>query len=205
MISFLQKYKHLFIGAVVVVVLFFVFNNWIQSSSDVVTIDSLETIQDVIEPEVEQVVDDVPEMIFVEVKGAVQYPGVYELPIDARVKNVLSEAIVLPTGDLLHVNQSMKLKDEMVIYVPFEEEAALMTNSYVNIDASNNTENEVVNINTASLESLMQLNGIGEKTAQAILDYREQNGLFMEKSDLKQVNGIGEKKYLNIEQHIVVN
>lgn len=201
---FLQRYKYLLIGGLIlVIVLFFAFNHWSQSSSNIVSFESLET------PEVE-IVEETPKeeivtLIVVEVKGAVQYPGVYELPVDARVKNVLDQAIVRSEGNLLHVNQSMKLKDEMVIYVPFEDEISEIPNSYmVESNVTENESSDYININTASKEQLMILNGIGDKTAQAIIDYREEHGLFMTKDALKEVNGIGDKKYLNIEQHIVI-
>lgn len=205
MIVFLQNNKHLLIGVgVVAVVLFFVYKNWQPAATEVVAIESYEPVE--IE-EIEEPVESyaLPDMIFVEVKGAVLYPGVYELPADARVKNVLEKAVVQPEGDLLHVNQSMKLKDEQVVYVPFEDEADLIPNTYVNeYDSAHEVDNDLININTASIEVLMRLNGVGEKTAQSIIEYREQNGLFMNTADLMQVSGIGEKKFQNLEQHIVV-
>ncbi|HJE18945.1 MAG TPA: ComEA family DNA-binding protein [Aliicoccus persicus] len=205
MIVFLQNNKHLLIGVgVVAVVLFFVYKNWQPAATEVVAIESYEPVE--IE-EIEEPVENytLPDMIFVEVKGAVLYPGVYELPADARVKNVLEKAVVQPEGDLLHVNQSMKLKDEQVVYVPFEDEADLIPNTYVNeYDSAHEVDNDLININTASIEVLMRLNGVGEKTAQSIIEYREQNGLFMNTADLMQVSGIGEKKFQNLEQHIVV-
>ncbi len=53
---------------------------------------------------------------------------------------------------------------------------------------------ERLNLNTATVEQLMTLKGIGEVTARAIVDYREQNGPFRAVDDLLQVRGIGEKK-----------
>src|SRR5699024_3060812 len=68
--------------------------------------------------EEKETVESLSEHVFVEVKGAVKNPGVYEVPFDARVTNVLSMAVVLNSADLLTVNQSEKVSDEMVIYVP---------------------------------------------------------------------------------------
>ena len=63
----------------------------------------------------------------------------------------------------------------------------------------------VVNINTADLETLQTLTGIGAVKAQAIIDYREQHGLFKVKTDILNVTGIGEVTYNNIKNDIVVD
>src|SRR5699024_35230 len=145
--------------------------------------------------------------LFVEVKGAVKLPGVYELPIDARVKNVLDITGLADKADLATVNQSAKLADEMVIYVPFEGEteettADLFSGSGVS-DAG--SERELVNINTAGIAELTTLNGIGEKKAQAIITYREEQGLFSTLEDLKNIPGIGDKTFENLKPYITIN
>lgn len=63
-------------------------------------------------------------------------------------------------------------------------------------------EAQMVNINTASIEALATLSGIGEKTAQAIVDYRDENGPFSIIEDIKNVKGIGDVKY-NIIKHLI--
>ena len=65
------------------------------------------------------------------------------------------------------------------------------------------SEASIVNINTASAEELMSLNGIGEKTAEAIIEYRK-NTPFEKPEDIMNVKGIGEKKYENIKNSICV-
>jgi competence protein ComEA len=154
--------------------------------------------------EPEKAVEGVPDYVIVEVKGAVKNPGVFEVPQDARVTNVLSLAEVSSSADLLTVNQSEKVKDEMVIYVPEqgEIENAVIPGAPGN---SQNKEGEVlVNINTATAGELTTLNGIGEKKAQLILEYREQNGLFMVKEDLMNITGIGEKTFDSLEPYITI-
>ncbi len=65
-------------------------------------------------------------------------------------------------------------------------------------------QDEPININTADLELLITLNGIGEKKAQAIIDYREKNGLFSNIEEIMQVKGIGEKIFESIKDDIKV-
>ncbi|WP_051683120.1 helix-hairpin-helix domain-containing protein [Salinicoccus luteus] len=142
--------------------------------------------------------------IFVEVKGAVKYPGVFELPPDARVKNVLEMAQLKTEADLLTVNQSMKLTDEMVIYVPVEGEAEGVDPAAVQ-GPGGEEEAAKVNINTATVEELVTLNGIGEKKAQLFIDYREEQGLFMKLEDIKNIPGIGDKTFESLEPYITID
>ncbi|WP_099204188.1 ComEA family DNA-binding protein [Scatolibacter rhodanostii] len=63
----------------------------------------------------------------------------------------------------------------------------------------------LININTATLLELMELEGIGESTAKKIIQYREENGPFSESSELLNISGIGEKKFASIEPYVTVN
>ncbi|MFB9860707.1 helix-hairpin-helix domain-containing protein [Salinicoccus siamensis] len=141
--------------------------------------------------------------IMVEVKGAVKYPGVFEVPEDARVKNVLEMAQIKGNADLLTVNQSMKLKDEQVVYVPAVGEE--ITEGPVNQTEEGEETKALVNINTADVDELTTLNGIGEKKAQLFLDYREENGLFMKLEDIKNIPGIGDKTFESLKPYITID
>lgn len=68
-----------------------------------------------------------------------------------------------------------------------------------------NEEELMVNINTANVYELQMLNGIGEKTAKRIIDYRNKNGKFEVIEDLMRLDGIGKKKFEEIKEHICVD
>ena len=71
-------------------------------------------------------------------------------------------------------------------------------------ESTSNAQEVIVNINTDSAEKLMTLPGIGEKKAQAIIDYREQNGPFNSVDDLINVSGIGEATLNKIRPYVTV-
>ena len=206
--SFIEHYRAYLISAgVIIVILIFVLLKLFQGQEAEETPFPIDT--SVVEETTEDLEETSPTTVFVEVKGAVNAPGVYELPGDARIKNVLDIAAVSKNADLLTVNQSLKLKDEMVIYVPFKGELDskeipyLTTGDSTNLEGSE--ESSKVNINTADVSELTTLNGIGEKKAQAIIEYREEFGLFSKVEDLMNISGIGEKTFENLQADITIN
>lgn len=132
------------------------------------------------------------ETIIVDIKGAVVRPGVYELPPGAR----LQELILLAGGltdfaEDRSLNLAGKLEDQQMIYVATKEEVAFSVPLPEKQAAE--VKEALININTASLSELQQLTGVGPAKAQAIIDYREENGLFKSVDDLILVSGFGEK------------
>jgi len=168
--------------------------------------DSLITTEDLIDPEVmnESIPDTeiVMEEIYVDVKGAVVKEGVYVMAQGLRVKDVIDRAGgFLATADSNKVNLAARLMDEMVIYIPeVGEEGIDMTDSINN----KNTEGKI-NINTASLEELQSLTGVGPSKAEGIISYREENGPFQKPEDLLNVSGIGNKTLDKFIEQVVVH
>ncbi len=147
--------------------------------------------------------------IWVDVKGAVSSPGLYELPGDARVDDAIAVAGGLTTeADENSVNRAQKLADEAVVYVAAEGEdisVVTSTTSAVETDSENSTSSALVNLNTATAAELQTITGIGEKRAADIIAYREANGLFNSVDDLKNVSGIGDKTLENIRPYVTVD
>lgn len=119
-------------------------------------------------------------------------------------------AAVSVTGGMLAQRRAY-IPEIEVIDAEKETSAVSITETYVesedtadvSSEGSDAAQNAVVNINTASAEELMSLNGIGEKTAAAIIEYRKDSP-FEKPEDIMNVKGIGEKKYENIKNSICV-
>jgi competence protein ComEA len=141
--------------------------------------------------------------IVVYLSGAVKTPGVYHLPLGARVDDGVRAAGGLNEDAAAEfVNLAAVLEDGQQVHIPTRDEIAAGTpqptgtssgadGGSLNAQATPG----LVNINTADSTGLETLPGIGPATAQRIIAYREANGAFLSIEELKQVSGIGEKKY----------
>jgi competence protein ComEA len=120
--------------------------------------------------------------IQVYITGAVQHPGVYTLNSDARVYQLLQAAGgPLPNANLVLLNLAQKLADGQEIYVSQVGETPPTLNS-----TSNNSQGQLVNINTASATDLEQKLHLSTKSAQDIINYRQQHGAFTSVDQLLQ-------------------
>ena len=149
----------------------------------------------------EKAEDKHDEKIFVDVKGAVKHPGVFETTKDKRVKDLIEEAGgLLDDADTSTLNLSQKVKDQMVIYVLKHGEKP----KQISVSGSSSSNTDVININTANLEQLMKISGVGKTKAEAIISYREKNGDFKKKEDITKVRGIGKATFEKIKDKIEV-
>ncbi|MEC0276282.1 helix-hairpin-helix domain-containing protein [Peribacillus frigoritolerans] len=164
------------------------------------------------EAEMEQSVNEAaePEIIKVDVKGAVKSPGIFTAQAGDRVIDLISSAgSFTEKADTDKVNFAQIIEDQMVIYVPEigEEDKGNLENIQVGTygDAvTKGTSGGLVNLNTATQEDLQTLTGIGPSKADAILEYRETVGKFKEVDELKQVTGIGDKTFERLRDSISV-
>ena len=141
-------------------------------------------------------------VIFVDIKGAVKKPGVYQMKAGDRVKDAIDAAGGLTAeADSQKVNLAQRVEDQMVIVVPkVGEEAEAIP---AGVTSKETSKEGKVNINTATVEELKTLKGVGEKKAEAIIEYRKKNGSFKTKEDLMKVRGIGKKLFESFEKRIV--
>lgn len=141
-------------------------------------------------------------VIFVDIKGAVKNPGVYQMKAGDRVKDALDAAGGLTDeADSQKVNLAQRVEDQMVIVVPKVGEE--VTEIPAGVTSKEAAKDGKVNINTATVEELKTLKGVGEKKAEAIIEYRKKNGSFQTKEDLMKVRGIGKKLFESFQERIV--
>ena len=145
-------------------------------------------------------------VIYVDVKGEVHHPGVYQMKAENRVKDLIEAAGgFTPLADDQKLNLAQLLEDQMVIVVPKKGEEVNSELAQTPTPHKKEVEKEgKVNINTATVEELKTLKGIGEKKAEAIIEYRKQNGSFKNKEELMKVRGIGKKLYESFQERVIV-
>jgi len=155
--------------------------------------------------------------IFIDVGGEVVNPGLYELPENSRVNDAINIAGgTTDKADLTEVNLAYILSDAIKITIPKKEikkvttakvttpKTSIVSTGLSTIQGENNKETGKVNINTGSKEQLKTLDGIGDATAQKIIDYRNEKGNFGKIEDIKNVSGIGESKFNKIKEKIII-
>lgn len=134
-------------------------------------------------------------LIAVEIAGAVATPGVYELPAEARVVDVVGAAGgTTADADLGSVNLARRVRDEDRLVIPSRQPAPPTSTTTTTSDEPGPTtaagQPNLVNINTASVAELDGLPGIGPAIAQRVVDYRTEQGPFQTVDELARVNGI---------------
>ncbi len=136
--------------------------------------------------------------IFVQVAGAVRRPGVYQVAPDSRVfQAVLQAGGFTETADQEAVPLAARLSDGSRLYVPERGEAAagqVLSNDPLSGSTGGSQSSETVSLNSATLEELDALPGIGPALAQQIITYRETQGPFTSVDQLTDVPGIGPSK-----------
>ncbi|OFO62867.1 competence protein ComEA [Peptoniphilus sp. HMSC075B08] len=141
------------------------------------------------------------EEIMVHISGAVNSPGILRLDSSKRVVDALDLAGgARDDADLDRVNLAAKLHDEEKIYIPKVGEVQENMTTLVSSPSSSGPASKI-NINSADLSELTKIPGVGEKTAQKILDYRANNS-FSSIGDIKNVPGIGDKKFESMKDYI---
>lgn len=168
------------------------------------------------------------EKLKVDIKGQIISPGIYEMETNSRVIDVINQAGGLTEdADTSVINLSKKISDEMVIIIYSKSEVedfaktkeiekqvqkncnkneiySIENDACITVSNNSSTLTGKININTASLEELTSLPGVGESKAKDIIKYREEHGNFNSIDDIKNISGIGENTFANIQENITV-
>lgn len=140
--------------------------------------------------------------VIVHVAGAVRRPGLYELPIGARVADALKRARPVGRADVDALNLAEPLVDGSKITVPLK--GAQSSPSLPGVPAPTPSLPTPVNINTADQTILETIPGIGPVTATAIIDYRTEAGSFSTIEELLDVSGIGPATLESIRPYVTI-
>lgn len=158
---------------------------------------------------VSQSITEKPNKIYVEIKGSIAQPNVYQVAADARINDLVKLAGGLTKdADSRQINLAQPLQDGMSIYVPKKGED-LLVQEQTDPPATSSAIGEAgvpnkINLNQADATQLQQVSGIGPKKAADIIDYRQKDGPFKSVDELTNVNGIGEKTLANIRDELCV-
>jgi competence protein ComEA len=138
-----------------------------------------------------------PSTVIVYISGAVGVPDVYELPSDARIKDlVLAAGGLTADADPERINLAERLKDSEHVHVPRQGESPDAGAAVV--DTASVGQGGLLDLNTASASDLDSLPGIGQSFADRIIEYRTANGPFTSVEDLQKVKGIGAALFAKI-------
>lgn len=146
--------------------------------------------------------------VTIDISGEVINPGVYRLTGEVRVNDILIKAGGLSANAdrdwvAKNLNLAQKLVDGQKIYIPNEVESKKLK---VESDGVLGvlTDNKIVRINSATIEQLDTLSGVGPSIAKKIIDYRTKNGGFKNIEELKLVSGIGDKLFEEIKNDVAL-
>lgn len=220
---YLKKYRYIILsGLLIIVFLFFNKNS-----------DEIELTSDLSLEIKEEVTEEIPkeEKIKVDIKGAVKNPGVYEINSNGRVADAIEISGGLTNdADTSTINLSKNLTDEMVIIIYTKDEIKKMQEGETSIkyiekecicpklenDACieevndeeekivENNQSNKISLNNATISQLMELNGIGQTKAEAIIEYRQNNGGFKTIEEIMKVDGIGQTTYDKIKDQLTL-
>lgn len=162
--------------------------------------------------------------IVIHIVGQVAHPGVYKLPHGSRINDALEKAGGLTAeADISLVNLAQVIHDGERIKIPYSGEELSQADRELLVSppsahddvqrSSTGTSRSYaqgaspgkININTAGKEQLCSIPGVGDKTADSILEYRQKNGRFAHIEDIEQVSGIGPKKFEKMKNYLTVS
>ncbi|MBU9672836.1 helix-hairpin-helix domain-containing protein [Planococcus sp. CP5-4] len=195
----LAKYSRIIVPIAAVLALLYFF--LLHEPPEATSLDELtsETIEQPPPPEPDV---SIPTSVMIDVKGAVQNAGLYELPAGSRINDAIDAAGgFLPEADTRSINLAVIVIDESSVYVPKQGEESPAQAAAM---PGGSTEPGLINLNSATEDELTELPGIGPAKAAAIVAHRTENGPFKNTEQLMDVTGIGEKSFEQLKELVRV-
>ena len=156
-----------------------------------------------------QQVSEMPEeekSVTVYVCGAVRKPGVYTLASGLRLADAVDAAGGFKKSASKNAwNLAEKLTDGSMYSIPTKAEAKSLESTETGKEKSAQPEDGKVHINTAGIEELIKLPGVGQARAEAIISYREEHGAFVSAEDIMKVSGIKTALFEKMKDNIAVD
>ena len=205
---FIKKYKYIITTIIIIILLLTYLLIKKELNKKEYIVSSNEEIEEKEEPAQLESSEEIKiSYCTVDIKGSVNKPGVYVTECTKHVYDIIELAGGLTElADTSKVNLAKQIVDEMVIIIDNVDEVKDNNNFEIDNNAKitqdNKTNNKLININTASIEELKSLTGIGESKAKAIIKYREEFGYFKNIADIQNVSGIGANIYEKIKDNI---
>lgn len=192
---------------IVIILFFWLYNNGFENSyKDEIDVYDMTFIEG--EDKNDEKTENKVSKIKVHITGEVLNQGLIELEEGSRIDDAIKVAgNITEFADLSKVNLAYELSDGQKVYIPSikdESEEYISENAGENVIEDEDVKDGKININTADIDLLQTINGVGESLANKIIDYRKQNGKFKSIEDLKNVSGIGEKKFEDIKDKVIV-
>lgn len=178
------------IGVIILVILIAVMIRISNNNKNEITIESSSNSNNLVQTS-----------MYVDISGEVKNPGVYQFDSGTRLYEVIEKAGGLTKkADKNGINQAEFIEDGEKIVIP-----KLTGNNKTSINDENNdiNNNNLININTASKEELMNITGVGEVIAQRIIEYRS-TSRFNTPEDLLNVKGIGNATFEKMKSQITI-
>ena len=192
---------------IVIILFFWLYNNGFENSyKDEIDVYDMTFIEG--EDKNDEKTENKVSKIKVHITGEVLNQGLIELEEGSRIDDAIKVAgNITEFADLSKVNLAYELSDGQKVYIPSikdESEEYISENAGENVIEDEDVKDGKININTADIDLLQTINGVGERLASKIIDYRKQNGKFKSVEDLKNVSGIGDKKFEDIKDKVIV-
>ena len=196
-----KSYKTIGIAVLVGVFVIYLLFSYVSGGKKELVKNQEESI--FVEEEPGELISEEKKKIVVEIKGEVSNPNIYYLEDGSIINDLINEAGGLTANANINgINRAELLSDHVCIVIPNKNEEELMSNGDTDLIVS--PKSDKVNINTASVEELDTLPGIGPSRAADIISYRESNGRFKSIEDLKNVKGIGEASFEKMKEKITI-